>query len=145
MKEKGINLFIVVPILVIAIIIVIVVGINIDKSEVNLGEITENVDNKIEANKFSIEMLEANGFGENVTIKELEERFGKLEIKSSYSKTSTGENVDEYLGEGIELTFINDKLKSTKITRKDFDINGVKIGDSKDKIFREFYKHIHIL
>ena len=144
MKKRGVSLLTVIFILLI-IILLIGIGINIAKKgfdESILGETIKVLDpnKKTEDNKFSIETLEENGIGTNATIEQLKNKFGELKQTASYVKTTTGENVEEYSKSGVKVILKNSKLYLTIITEDGFEFNGVKIGDTENKVLNSFYQ-----
>ena len=144
MKKRGVSLLTVIFILLI-IILLIGIGINIAKKgfdESILGETIKVLDpnKKTEDNKFSIETLEENGLGTNATIEQLKNKFGELKQTASYVKTTTGENVEEYSKSGVKVILKNSKLYLTIITEDGFEFNGVKIGDTENKVLNSFYQ-----
>lgn len=144
MKKRGVSLLTVIFILLI-IIVLIGIGINIAKKgfdESILGETIKVLDpnKKTEDNKFSIETLEENGIGTNATIEQLKNKFGELKQTASYVKTTTGENVEEYSKSGVKVILKNSKLYLTIITEDGFEFNGVKIGDTENKVLNSFYQ-----
>ena len=144
MKKRGVSLLTVIFILLI-IIVLIGIGINIAKKgfdESILGETIKVLDpnKKTEDNKFSIETLEENGLGTNATIEQLKNKFGELKQTASYVKTTTDENVEEYSKSGVKVILKNSKLYLTIITEDGFEFNGVKIGDTENKVLNSFYQ-----
>lgn len=134
MKKKGINLIL----LVIIVLVVIVVALIILKNIISNNNLKkEEQEQKTE--KFSISMLEDNGLGESQTLSELENKFGDLTSIASYVEVSTGDNIDEYIGNRTTLILKNSKLNTFITTNQDFEFNGIKIGDSKDKVIKSFY------
>lgn len=144
MKKRGVSLLTVIFILLI-IIVLIGIGINIAKKgfdESILGETIKVLDpnKKTEDDKFSIETLEENGLGTNAKIEQLKNKFGELKQTASYVKTTTGENVEEYSKSGVKVILKNSKLYLTIITEDGFEFNGVKIGDTENKVLNSFYQ-----
>lgn len=144
MKKKGVSLLTVIFILLI-IIVLICIGINIvqkgfDKSF--LGETIKVLEpnKKTEDDKFSIETLEENGLGQKVSINQLRDKFGELKQTASYVKTTTGENIEEYSKSGVKVILKNSKLYLAIIIKEDFEFNGIKIGDTENKVLNSFYQ-----
>lgn len=137
MKKRGISLLSI--IIFIIIVIAVVVCIKAFKPKIQIPVLNES--SKGEKSKFSLEMLENNGLGENITINDLKNKFGTLNKSNSYVKISTGENIDEYTGSGVTVIFRNNKFSICIVTNnQDFEFNGIKLGDSEDKLVNAFYK-----
>lgn len=137
MKKRGISLLAVIIIFIIMIVLIIFV-INICKGNINIA-LKRNNDIE-EKPKFSIEMLDENGIGKENSIDQLKQKFGNISKKSSYVEVSTKENVNEYTGDGVFLKVKDNKLSTVIVTNENFEFNGIKIGDSEEKLISSFYQ-----
>lgn len=143
MEKRGVSLLAVIMVLLI-LIAVIWVGIKVFKNGVNnevIGKVVKIFEKEIpEKEKFSFQMLEENGLGENAKIEQLKSKFENLKQTATYVETSTGKNVEEYSASGIKIILKNNKIYVAIITKEDFEFNGIKIGDSVDKVLESFFK-----
>lgn len=143
MEKRGVSLLAVIVVIFIS-IAVIWAGIKFFRNGINRDVIEKVVKifekDTLKREKFSLKMLEENGLGENIKLEQLKSKFGNLKQTAAYVETSTGENVEEYSASGIKLILKNNKLYVSIITRADFEFNGIKIGDSANKVLESFYK-----
>ena len=135
MKKRGVSLLSVIFI-IIAIVVIVIIGVSVAKG----GKIEKNTKKKNSKEKFSMQMLEENGFGEDVTLEDLKNRFNDIKLTSSYVKTSTGVNVDEYTSNDVKLLLANNKLSEASIKKEDFQFNGVKVSKGIDDVLKAFYQ-----
>lgn len=140
-KKRGISLLSLI-IIIICIIIAIVVIVQLKNKNI-FNKNTENIqqigkkDNK-EKEHFSFSMLEDNGIGKKATLTTLRKKFENLKQDKSYVEGKTGDNIDEYSNEDVQIILRNNTLTKIKINSGDFEINGIKVGDSSNKIENAF-------
>ena len=91
--------------------------------------------------KFTIDMLNNNGIGPSATEESLKQKFPDIKNTNTYVEVTTGDNIKEYSARGITAMFREGKLKTFIVTNSDtnFSFNGIKIGDSKEKVLDSFY------
>ena len=141
MKKRGISLLslIIIIICIIVGIVVIVQIKNKDKFNDN-ANITQQSTKKETKEKehFSLSMLEQSGIGAQTTLTTLKKKFENLKQDKSYVEGKTGDNIDEYSNNDVQIILRNSTLTKITINLANFEINGIKVGDSTSKIEDNF-------
>lgn len=136
-KKRGISLLSLIGI-ILGIILFIIIVKNIPKDIFNQKE--EQVQKEDIKEKFSLTMLREKGIDKNSTIEDIKKVFNNITQSNSYVETSTGNNMDTYTAEGATIYFKNNKIYILIVDAPNFEFNGIKVGDSKDKVINSFYE-----
>ena len=137
--KKGINLIELI-LIILVVIILIIVGKGIIQNVSSKGNKDSGNKKTGEKPKFTTEMLADNGIGTNETLETMRKKYSNLVQTNSYVDTKTGNNIDVYSSDNMTLMFKNNNLYTCISTDPNFEFNGIKVGDSKDKVSNAFYK-----